>query len=146
MTDRSATRPAAAVPAPGGTAPRRPWTISFGPPRSGRAASPGDRRAEAAATRLLLQSVQRRVPARLGVRWSLPCSGASLTVRLPFRVDALARDRAARDFGVVWSSPPGGEDGGRVLRLSAAGLCEDEIDEGVARLVRFLEAEIPDRR
>jgi (S)-3,5-dihydroxyphenylglycine transaminase len=82
--------------------------------------------------------------AELGVRWNRPSGGFFLSVHTPFRTDEAALTRSAQDHGVIWTPmayfhPAGG--GERALRLSISYLTQDEIDEGVARLVRFIEKE-----
>jgi (S)-3,5-dihydroxyphenylglycine transaminase len=94
-----------------------------------------------------LRYLDERLPAdrraALGVRWNRPTGGFFLTVQVPFRVDEAALTRSAQDFGVVWTPmkyfhPAGGGDYG--IRLSTSYLTPAEIDEGVTRLVRFIEA------
>lgn len=95
-----------------------------------------------------LRQLDRRLPAerrnRLGVRWNSPTGGFFLTVRVGFETDEAALTRAARHHGVIWTPmryfyPSGGGD--RALRLSTSYLTADEIDEGVARLAEFIDAE-----
>jgi (S)-3,5-dihydroxyphenylglycine transaminase len=80
----------------------------------------------------------------LGVRWNKPTGGFFLSVRVPFRADAAALKRAAQEFGVIWTPmenfhPMGGGRNG--IRLSISYLTSAEIQEGIARLARFIEAE-----
>jgi DNA-binding transcriptional MocR family regulator len=100
------------------------------------------------AMRSTLRQLDRHFPAdrrtALGVRWNQPSGGFFLTVNVPFRVGNDALSRSAQDFGVIWTPmsyfyPHGGGD--RALRLSISYLTEPEIEEGVARLARFIEAE-----
>ncbi|RSN50554.1 aminotransferase class I/II-fold pyridoxal phosphate-dependent enzyme [Actinomadura sp. WAC 06369] len=100
------------------------------------------------AMRTTLAALDRELPAdrraALGVRWTRPSGGFFLTVRVPFAADDAALARAARDFGVIWTPmtqfhPEGG--GLDRLRLSTSYLTPAEIDEGVSRLARFIEAE-----
>jgi (S)-3,5-dihydroxyphenylglycine transaminase len=82
--------------------------------------------------------------ARLGVRWNEPAGGFFLSVRVPFRADEAALTRSAQQFGVIWTPMehfhPGG--GGRNgIRLSISYLTPAEIQEGTARLIRFIETE-----
>ncbi|MCZ9345003.1 PLP-dependent aminotransferase family protein, partial [Streptomyces sp. TRM76130] len=67
-----------------------------------------------------------------------------LSVRVPFRADEAALSRSAQEFGVIWTPMehfhPGG--GGRNgIRLSISYLTPAEIQEGTARLIRFIDAE-----
>ncbi|WP_083973754.1 aminotransferase class I/II-fold pyridoxal phosphate-dependent enzyme [Herbidospora daliensis] len=79
---------------------------------------------------------------RLGVSWNTPSGGFFLTVQVPFTADNAALTRSAQEYGVIWTPmsyfyPAGG--GERALRLSTSYLSPAEIDEGVARLVSFIE-------
>jgi (S)-3,5-dihydroxyphenylglycine transaminase len=81
---------------------------------------------------------------RLGVRWNSPSGGFFLTLRVDFPVDNTALARSAEQFGVIWVPmsyfyPEGG--GEREIRLSVSYLTEHEIEEGIARLARFIQAE-----
>jgi (S)-3,5-dihydroxyphenylglycine transaminase len=86
-------------------------------------------------------------PARrtaLGVRWNSPTGGFFLTMQVSFDTDNDALARSAQDFGVIWTPmkyfhPSGG--GQRGLRLSISYLTPAEIEDGTARLARFIEAE-----
>ncbi|QFG21436.1 aminotransferase class I/II-fold pyridoxal phosphate-dependent enzyme [Actinomadura sp. WMMB 499] len=100
------------------------------------------------AMRATLDRLDRELPAArraaLGVRWTAPSGGFFLTVQVPFDADDAALARSARDFGVIWTPmtqfhPEGG--GLDRLRLSTSYLAPAEIDEGIARLVRFIESE-----
>ena len=95
-----------------------------------------------------LRQLDRQLPAarrdRLGVRWNTPTGGFFLTVQVSFEADEAALTRAARNFGVIWTPmryfyPSGGGD--RMIRLSTSYLTPAEIDEGITRLVAFIEAE-----
>jgi (S)-3,5-dihydroxyphenylglycine transaminase len=82
--------------------------------------------------------------AALGVHWNEPSGGFFLTVRVPFRADNAALARSAQDFGVIWTPmsyfyPSGGGD--CAVRLSVSYLTQAEIEEGISRLARFIEAE-----
>jgi (S)-3,5-dihydroxyphenylglycine transaminase len=82
--------------------------------------------------------------AALGVTWNEPTGGFFLAVRVPFPADEAALTRSAQDFGVIWTpmkyfSAPGA--GQYALRLSVSYLTDAQIDEGVARLARFVTAE-----
>ncbi|WP_407562701.1 PLP-dependent aminotransferase family protein [Streptomyces sp. 184] len=100
------------------------------------------------AMRAMLRALDARLPAdrrsALGVRWNRPEGGFFLTVQVPFRAGNAALTRSAQDFGVIWTPMshfyPGGG-GHRALRLSTSYLTTEEIDEGTARLARFIEAE-----
>ncbi|MEV0186318.1 aminotransferase class I/II-fold pyridoxal phosphate-dependent enzyme [Streptomyces sp. NPDC050625] len=100
------------------------------------------------AMRATLEQLDRRLPAArretLGVRWNRPTGGLFLRVEVPFEADNAALTRSAEEFGVIWTPmrnfhPHGG--GRRALRLSTSYLTPEEIEEGIGRLVRFIEAE-----
>ncbi|MFF3325662.1 aminotransferase class I/II-fold pyridoxal phosphate-dependent enzyme [Streptomyces sp. NPDC002889] len=100
------------------------------------------------ALRATLRSLDRHLPAErrkfLGVRWNEPTGGFFLTVHVPFPADNAALTRSAQQFGVIWTPmsyffPQGG--GHHAIRLSISYLTTAEIEEGTARLVRFIEAE-----
>jgi (S)-3,5-dihydroxyphenylglycine transaminase len=82
--------------------------------------------------------------AALGVRWNTPDGGFFLSMRVPFRADNAALTRSAEEFGVIWTPMSyfypggGGEDS---IRLSVSYLSEEEINDGITRLARFIEAE-----
>ncbi|MFI2215061.1 aminotransferase class I/II-fold pyridoxal phosphate-dependent enzyme [Streptomyces sp. NPDC020141] len=111
-----------------------------------------ERNAEAAAyygeaLRTTLRHLELNLPAErrtaLGVSWNEPTGGFFLTVQVPFRVDNEALTRSAQEFGVIWTPmsyfyPHGGGD--HTLRLSTSYLTPAEIEEGTARLARFIEA------
>ncbi|XNR93785.1 aminotransferase class I/II-fold pyridoxal phosphate-dependent enzyme [Streptomyces sp. R-74717] len=95
-----------------------------------------------------LRSLEASLPAArrtaLGVRWNEPTGGFFLTVHVPFRADNAALTRSAEEFGVIWTPmnyfyPQGG--GHRALRLSTSYLTTADIEEGTARLARFIEAQ-----
>lgn len=95
-----------------------------------------------------LHALERAFPperrAALGVSWNAPTGGFFLTLQVPFPADDAALIRSAEDFGVIWTPMAyfhlrGG--GLRTIRLSISYLARDEVDEGVARLARFIEAE-----
>jgi (S)-3,5-dihydroxyphenylglycine transaminase len=82
--------------------------------------------------------------ATLGVRWNKPSGGFFLAVNVPFHADNAALARSAERFGVIWTPmsyfyPQGGGKYG--IRLSISYLSQVEIEEGIARLARFIEAE-----
>lgn len=98
--------------------------------------------------RLVLEHLERKLPAKvrdkLGVSWNSPSGGFFLSVSVPFRADNAALARSAEHFGVLWTPmsyfyPGGGGEHG--IRLSTSYLTAAEIDEGTARLARFIEAE-----
>jgi (S)-3,5-dihydroxyphenylglycine transaminase len=99
------------------------------------------------AMRATLECLDKHLPAErragLGVSWNSPRGGFFLTMRVPFLADNAALTRSARDFGVIWTPmsyfyPKGGGD--HSIRLSISYLTRPDIEEGVARLVAFLEA------
>ncbi|XVV09957.1 PLP-dependent aminotransferase family protein [Actinoplanes sp. CA-131856] len=80
----------------------------------------------------------------LGVRWNEPSGGFFLSLTTAFEAGEAALTRSAEEYGVIWTPmryfhPDGG--GRRSLRLSVSYLSPEEIDEGVARLVAFVEDE-----
>ncbi|WP_314414726.1 aminotransferase class I/II-fold pyridoxal phosphate-dependent enzyme [Streptomyces kroppenstedtii] len=100
------------------------------------------------AMRTTLRNLDARLPAArraaLGVRWNEPTGGFFLTVHVPFRADNEALTRSAQEFGVIWTPmnyfyPQGGGD--QTLRLSISYLTTADIEEGTARLARFIEAQ-----
>jgi (S)-3,5-dihydroxyphenylglycine transaminase len=96
----------------------------------------------------MLEQLDRRLPVerrrQLGVAWNRPSGGFFLTARVPFPADNAALGRSAERFGVLWTPMsyfyPGGG-GERAIRLSTSYLSHDEIEEGTARLARFIESE-----
>ncbi|WP_374329017.1 PLP-dependent aminotransferase family protein [Streptomyces sp. PSKA30] len=93
-----------------------------------------------------LRNLNARLPAArraaLGVRWNEPTGGFFVTVHVPFRADNAALTRSAQEFGVIWTPmnyfyPQGG--GHQALRLSTSYLTTADIEEGTARLARFIE-------
>jgi (S)-3,5-dihydroxyphenylglycine transaminase len=65
-------------------------------------------------------------------------------MRVPFRADNAALTRSAQDFGVIWTPmsyfyPKGGGD--HSIRLSTSYLTRFDIEEGIARLVGFVESQ-----
>lgn len=92
-----------------------------------------------------LRELERNFPAELGVRWNRPSGGFFLAMQVPFRADNAALTRAAQDFGVIWTPmsyfyPQGGGD--HTIRLSTSYLTEYDIQEGIARLARFVRSEL----
>ncbi|TDC75603.1 aminotransferase class I/II-fold pyridoxal phosphate-dependent enzyme [Streptomyces hainanensis] len=107
----------------------------------------------AKALRLTLEQLARHFPARarsrLGVGWNAPDGGFFLTVRVAFPTGNAALVRSAEHHGVLWTPmssfhPDGG--GEHAMRLSVSGLPHERIEEGVARLAGFIEAETLDPR
>jgi (S)-3,5-dihydroxyphenylglycine transaminase len=101
------------------------------------------------AMRSTINQLDQRFPAdrraALGLRWNEPNGGFFLTVRVPFRADNAALARSAENFGVIWTPmsyfyPDGGGD--YSIRLSISYLTQEDIEEGIARLACFIEAEI----
>jgi (S)-3,5-dihydroxyphenylglycine transaminase len=99
------------------------------------------------AMRAVLEQLDAAFPAAeraaLGVDWNRPAGGFFLTVTVPFRADEEALVHSAERFGVIWTPmsyfyPDGG--GEESLRLSVSYLSHPEIEEGVARLARFIRA------
>ncbi|WP_432898064.1 aminotransferase class I/II-fold pyridoxal phosphate-dependent enzyme [Micromonospora matsumotoense] len=80
----------------------------------------------------------------LGVRWNAPAGGFFLSLEVPFPADEAALARSAEEFGVIWTPmsyfyPDGG--GETNIRLSVSYLSPEQLEEGVARLARFITAE-----
>ncbi|MBE1489199.1 aminotransferase class I/II-fold pyridoxal phosphate-dependent enzyme [Plantactinospora soyae] len=100
--------------------------------------------------RLILDHLDRELPAarraELGVTWNSPSGGFFLTMSVPFRADNAALGRSAEHFGVLWTPMsyfyPGDVGGERGIRLSTSYLTAADIEEGIARLARFVEAEV----
>ncbi|MFE2326947.1 aminotransferase class I/II-fold pyridoxal phosphate-dependent enzyme [Streptomyces sp. NPDC059385] len=97
------------------------------------------------AMRATLASLDAHLPAErreaLGVRWNEPTGGFFLTLNVPFRADNEALTRSAQEYGVIWTPmsyfhPQGG--GHHGIRLSTSYLTPAEIEEGTARLARFI--------
>ncbi|WP_236243920.1 PLP-dependent aminotransferase family protein [Streptomyces sp. CC210A] len=99
------------------------------------------------AMREMLRQLDARLPAArreaLGVRWNEPTGGFFITMRVPFRVDNDQVVRSAEDFGVIWTPMSHfhpGTGGHHRIRLSTSCLTPAELEEGTARLVRYVEA------
>ncbi len=83
-------------------------------------------------------------PELAAVSWNRPEGGFFLTVSLPFSFGAAELDACARDFGVIVCPMPffevlpgrGGRE--REIRLSFSYISEARIEEGIARLARFV--------
>ncbi|MFJ7280382.1 aminotransferase class I/II-fold pyridoxal phosphate-dependent enzyme [Kitasatospora sp. NPDC098663] len=100
------------------------------------------------AMRVTLKALDEHLPeprrSVLGVRWNKPSGGFFLTLNVPFRADNEALTRSAEEFGVIWTPmsyfyPLGG--GEHAIRLSTSYPTHAELEEGVARLARFIESE-----
>jgi (S)-3,5-dihydroxyphenylglycine transaminase len=100
------------------------------------------------AMRYTLDCLERNFPPdrreRLGVQWNSPSGGFFLTLRVPFIADNDTLARSAQDFAVIWTPmsyfyPQGG--GEHTIRLSTSYLTHADIDEGIARLSAFIEAQ-----
>jgi (S)-3,5-dihydroxyphenylglycine transaminase len=83
-------------------------------------------------------------PALAGVTWNRPQGGFFLTLALPFEFGAAELDACARDYGVIvcpmtfFAVLPGRGGREREIRLSFSYVSEARIDEGIARLARFV--------
>ncbi len=73
--------------------------------------------------------------------WNRPQGGFFLTIDLPFAFDTDCLETCARDFGVIccpmtfFALAPGRE---RQIRLSFSYVTEEQIEQGIARLARFI--------
>jgi (S)-3,5-dihydroxyphenylglycine transaminase len=80
----------------------------------------------------------------LGIGWNRPSGGFFMNLTVPFVADNAALTRSAERFGVLWTPMsyfyPGGG-GERGIRLSTSYLTAAEIEDGIDRLVRFMECE-----
>jgi (S)-3,5-dihydroxyphenylglycine transaminase len=64
-------------------------------------------------------------------------------VDVPFRADEVLLERSVREFGVLWTSVSffyGNGGGDRALRLSHSCLEPGQVEEGVRRLARLVDA------
>ncbi len=89
----------------------------------------------------LLAALDREIGTELPVTWNRPTGGFFVRMRLPLVVDTALLDVSARQFGVLWTPMTQFhlDDGGRhELRLSCSYLTHPQIDDGVARLAKFL--------
>ncbi len=93
----------------------------------------------------LLAALQRELgalaSAHPALRWNQPAGGFFVCMQLGVPVDAALLEVAARSYGVLWTPMRMFylDDGGQqTLRLSCSYLSDDQIDEGVQRLRRFL--------
>jgi (S)-3,5-dihydroxyphenylglycine transaminase len=92
---------------------------------------------------LLLDALDRHVApwAPATVRWNRPGGGFFVLMDLPVPADAALLERCATEYGVLWTPMAQFhlDGGGRhQLRLSCSYLTPELIEEGVARLARFL--------
>ncbi|MFJ4095308.1 aminotransferase class I/II-fold pyridoxal phosphate-dependent enzyme [Kitasatospora sp. NPDC089913] len=96
----------------------------------------------------VLEQLERHFPEErrraLGLRWNVPDGGFFLAVEVPFPADEPALLRSAGEHGVIWTPmsyfyPQGG--GERTVRLSFSYLTRAEVEDGIARLAGFVEAE-----
>ena len=78
-----------------------------------------------------------------GVHWNRPAGGFFLTVDLPFAFDEECLQACARDHGVVVCPLTFfalGEGRERQVRLSFSYVTEEQIEEGIRRFARFVQA------
>ena len=98
---------------------------------------------------MVLDQLECHLPAArrtaLAVSWNRPSGGFFMNISVPFQAGNAALGRSAQHFGVLWTPMsyfyPGGGGGERGIRLSTSYLTAAEIEEGVGRLVRFIESE-----
>jgi (S)-3,5-dihydroxyphenylglycine transaminase len=82
------------------------------------------------------------------VSWNRPEGGFFLTVALPFEFGAPELDACARDFGAIvcpmtfFAVLPGQGGREREIRLSFSYVSEARIEEGIARLARFVRSRL----
>ncbi len=90
---------------------------------------------------LMLACLKERFGGTEGVRWTRPEGGFFLTLDLPFEFTDECLTTCARDYGVVvcpmrfFALTPGRE---RQVRLAFSYVAGEQIEEGVARLARFV--------
>ena len=75
------------------------------------------------------------------VRWNRPTGGFFVRMRLPIRADLALLETCAAEFGVLWTPMSQfclDDACDNELRLSCSYLTDAQIEEGVARLARFL--------
>ncbi|MGI8548677.1 MAG: PLP-dependent aminotransferase family protein [Gemmatimonadaceae bacterium] len=83
-----------------------------------------------------------------GVSWTRPAGGFFLVLRLPFPFTTEQLERCAGDFGAIvcpmsfFSLTPGRE---HEVRLSFSYVQDETVDEGIARLARFVRGELRNR-
>ncbi len=89
----------------------------------------------------MLAALERRLGGIEGVSWNRPEGGFFLTLNLPFEFTDDLLMACARDYGVIvcpmrfFALAPGRE---RQARLSFSYVTGEQIDEGIARLARFV--------
>jgi (S)-3,5-dihydroxyphenylglycine transaminase len=95
---------------------------------------------------MLLAALDRHVgpqAALLGVSWNRPKGGFFVRMRLPVTADEALLTACGSQYGVLWTPMRNfylGDGGHFEIRLSCSYLTDEEIDEGVCRLARFLHA------
>lgn len=96
----------------------------------------------------VLEELERHFPEgrrrALGISWNVPGGGFFLTVKVRFPADNAALLRSAEEHGVIWTPmsyfyPQGG--GEHAMRLSFSYLTRADVEDGIARLARFVETE-----
>jgi (S)-3,5-dihydroxyphenylglycine transaminase len=91
----------------------------------------------------MLASLEEHLGGIDGVRWNRPAGGFFLTLDLPFAFDEEHVQACARDHGVVvcpmtfFALAEGRE---RQVRLSFSYVTEEQIEEGIRRFARFVQA------
>jgi len=91
--------------------------------------------------RTLISALDRHLPP--GVSWTSPKGGFFAVLRLPFAADEWLVELSAREFGVLWTPMREfyvGNGGAHHMRVACSNLTLAEIEEGVARLARFIRA------
>jgi (S)-3,5-dihydroxyphenylglycine transaminase len=91
----------------------------------------------------MLDGLRRRSAALPGVTWNSPRGGFFVVLTVPVVVGDAELEYSGRVHGVLWTPMRhfyGGSGGACQLRLSCSVLDEDEIEEGLDRLVSFLGA------
>jgi (S)-3,5-dihydroxyphenylglycine transaminase len=95
----------------------------------------------------MLACLEERFAGTAGVRWNRPQGGFFLTLDLPFEFTDDCLVACARDYGVVvcpmsfFSLTPGRE---RQVRLAFSYVTGEQIEDGVARLARFVGDRVAD--
>lgn len=99
--------------------------------------------------KFLLDALERHVgssnKSRSRITWNTPRGGFYVTVNLPLKADNKLLEISASQYGVLWTPMSNfyvGHAGDNQIRLSCSYLTPDNIQEGVRRLVRFLEDEL----
>lgn len=89
----------------------------------------------------LLTALDRHLSDTPHVTWNRPNGGFFVRLRLPIPVDESLAAMSAKEFGVLWTPMSHFHIDGRVsheLRLSCSYLSEQQIEDGIERLSRFL--------